>query len=254
MGEPDLRLPLPGAYEMAADTSEEVREFTVATSFPEPRLVRAVDLLPGTPAIVRNATIALKSEPDALLGLWLPGEDPVPTANGTGFALPPRAELLVRVHYKKSYTYEGQAMSDRSSIGLYLASGPATPIRSWSVTSAGPTDAGGPRAAFGRAVDESLEALAIHVDPSLTNVAFQVDLVAAGGTRTPVIRFAARTDWTRRYWFEKPIVIPRGSRIEVVAAINGADGLVLPTAVPTPPQSSGPLRLTLDGVPAGPTH
>ena len=248
MGAPGLVLPLPAAYEMPADTSDEVREFTLGTSFPESRLVRAVDLLPGTPAIVRNATVALKAQPETILAVWLPGEDPVPTAMGTAFALPAGAELLVRIHYKKSYTYEGQAMTDRSSVGLYFATGPATPLRTWVV---GPAGARSERVTFDRSVDEDLEALAIHADPSLTNARFEVDVVAADGKRTPVIRFAARPDWTRRYWFEPPLALARGSRVEVVAAINGADGLVLPTAVPTPPQSDGSvMRLSLDVVPA----
>ena len=55
MGAPDLALPLPAEFTVAADKMEDTQEFTLPTGTTEPRWVRAVDLLPGTPSIVRSA-------------------------------------------------------------------------------------------------------------------------------------------------------------------------------------------------------
>ena len=252
MGVPGLVLPLPAEFTMPADQSEETREFTLPTDTTEARLVRAVDLLPGTPAIVRHATVAIKSAPEHVLAVWLPGEDPVAAPNGTAFWLPAGADLLVRIHYKKSYKYDGQAVTDRSTVGLYFAPGPATEIRSWIVASPPVTGASGDRVSFNRPIDEDLQALAVYADPALANVDVQIDAVAPDGVRTPVIRFAVRPDWSRRYWFERPLLLHRGSRIEIVALVNGADVLLLPSAAPTPtqPVTGSPVRITFDVVPA----
>ena len=81
--------------------------------------------------------------------------------------------------------------------------------------------------------------------------ALRVDAVSAAGVRTPVIRLAVRPDWTRRYWFEQPLTWPRGTRIEVVAELNGADTLLPPSGSPLPPQvvDGTPVRVTFDVIP-----
>ena len=251
-GKPDLVLQLPEET-MATDKSEITREFTIPTRTTEPTWVRSADLLPGTPSIVRNATISLKADPEQVLAVWAPGDDPV-DAEGAAFRLPAGAELAVRVHYKKTYSYEGREMSDTSAVGLYFAPGPSMEIRRFAVASAPVTSTRDPLS-FSRTVDEDLQALAFRSEPSLSNVRLQVDAVSAAGVRTPVIQLAVRPDWARRYWFERPFALPRGTRIEVVAVLNGADGLLPPSGTPLPPQvvDGMPIRVTFDVVAAG-TH
>ena len=87
--------------------------------------------LPGNAAIVRAATIAVRSAatsgPDAVtervLARWLPGEDPIALDAGLGFELPASAELVVRVLYRKTWEYERKELRDRSTVGVYFASG-----------------------------------------------------------------------------------------------------------------------------------
>ena len=255
-GQPDLVLDLPEAS-IPADKSDVTEEFTIATRTTEPKWVRSADLLPGTPSMLRNATISVKGKTtgaaDAIaseetLAVWLPGENPV-NAPGAAFRMPAGAELVVRMHYKKTYGYEGKAMTDRSAMGLYFAQEPSTEIRRFGIASA-PVSATGNRVSFSRTVSEDLQALAFRPDPSLSNARLQVDAVSAAGVRTPVIRLAVRPDWTRRYWFERPLTWPRGTRIEVVAQLNGADALLPPSGSPLPPQvvDGTPIRVTFDVV------
>lgn len=262
LGKPDLMLPLSPVVTLAAETSETTLEFTVPTQTTEAKWVRAVDLLPGTPAIVRDATIAVKTKPEAaatglspdrVLAVWVPGDDPVAASDGAAFPLPARAELTVRIHYKKTYQNDGKEMSDRSAVGLYF--GPEAPleIRQFVVVSPSVTSTIPESLTFSRTVTEDLRALAFSPDPALSNVSLQVDAVSAGGVRTPVIRLAVRPNWTRRYWFDQPLALPRGTRIEVVAVLNGADALLPPTGSPLPPQSvdGSPVRVLFDVVAAG---
>ncbi len=105
MGAPDLALPLPSEFTVAADKMEDWHEFIVPTGTNEPRWVRAVDLLPGTPSIVRSATISLRDVergsaspapessaaspvPEHVLARWLPGQDPEPARPAPRFACP----------------------------------------------------------------------------------------------------------------------------------------------------------------------
>jgi len=248
MGKPDLVLQLPETT-LATDKSDVTQEFTIPARTTELKWVRAVDLLPGTSSIVRNATISVKGT-EEVLAVWIPGEDPV-APEGAAFRLPAGAELVVRVHFKRTYSYEGRELSDRSAVGLYFAEGRSMEIRRFAVASAPVTAAGDPLS-FGRTVDEDLQALAFRSDPSLSNVSLQVDAVTAAGVRSPVIQLAVRPDWTRRYWFEQPLALPRGTRIEVVAVLNGADTLLPPSGTPLPPQvvDGTPIRVTFDVIAA----
>ena len=60
IGPPDLALKMPAEFTLAADKMEDTQEFTLPTGTAETRWIRAVDLLPGTPSIVRSATIFVK--------------------------------------------------------------------------------------------------------------------------------------------------------------------------------------------------
>lgn len=262
LGKPDLVLPL-DEVTLDPDTNETTKEFTVATGRSETTWVRAVDLLPGTPAIVRDAIVSLKPAPTAgashvadadVLAAWLPGEDPV-EAEGGAFRLPPGAELTVRVHYRKTFGYSQREMKDRSAVGIYFAPGPANEIKRLTVAS-GPVTSGGSPVSFGTAVDQDLQALAFRPDASLTNVGLQVDTVTAAGARTPLIRLAVRPNWARRYWFDQPVTLRKGTRIEVTALINGADTLLPPAGTPLPPQTldGSPVRVMFDVVATADRH
>ena len=263
LGQPDLVLPLSPEAIVAAGTSETTQEFTVATRATESKWIQAVDLLPGTPSIVRDAIISVKADaaadaavetvPGRVLAMWVPGEDPVAAAGGEAFRLPAGAELTVRVHYKKTYQYENKPMTDRSSVGLYFAQRPSNEIRRLDVASPPVLSKGSTPLSFSRTVNEDLQVLAVSPDPALSNASLQVDAVTPDGIRTPVIRLAVRPNWARRYWFDQPIALPRGTRIEVVAVLDGADAVLPPAGTPTPPQlvDGSPVRVMFDVVRMG---
>lgn len=259
LGKPDLVLPLPAAT-LAADASDSVQEFTVPTGTTETNWIRAVDLLPATPAIVRNAVISIKAEdekpasivPERVLAIWVPGEDPIPL-NDAAFQLAAGAQLVVRVHYLKTYANDGKAMTDRSSVGLYFAPGRLREVQRMAISST-PVSSPNPAAlSFGETVDQDVQALAFNPDPSLSNVALQLDTVSPTGVRTTVIKMAARPNWARRYWFDQPLALSRGTKIEVKAVLNGDDPLLPPTGTPLPPQplNGSPIRVVLDVVSSG---
>jgi hypothetical protein len=267
LGKPDLTLPLPSEFAFAADKMEETQEFTIPTGTTEARWVRAVDLLPGTPTIVRSAVIYLsgdtqsdvaRAEPEHILARWLPGQDPEPIASGIASRLPAGARLSVRIHYKKTWQFEGKPMSDRSTIGVYFAQTAsaqellALPVTAPALTASNASD---PRVTFTQTIDQDVQALALSPDQVPPNITLQVEAIRPDGSRAPMIRLNTRADWNRRYWFERPLALPRGTRIEVVATLRDPDLLSTAFAAPTASPNANAnrpsaVRLSLNVVPA----
>jgi hypothetical protein len=257
LGMPDLVLPLPSDFTLPPGTTETTAEFTLATATKEARWVRAVDLLPGNPAVVRNATVTIKSStatndatdglaPEPVLAVWVPGEEPVALRDGAAFRLPAGADLMLRVRYKKTWEYERVEMSDRSAVGVYFASAPASEVRALTLQ-AGDENAA-PHFSFTHVVAKDVQALALYPDSALGHTTVQVSAIRPDGSRIEMIRFRPQPDWVRRYWFEEPVVLPRGSRIQVDATLGAP--LLPPGSVPaaSKPVDRESVKLTLDVV------
>jgi len=266
-GAPDLVLPLPADFTLAADKMEDTHEFTLPTALAEARWVRGVDLLPGTPSIVRSATIFVKDAsaagaasaspaPERVLAHWLPGQDLEPIDSGIAFRLPAGAQIGVRIHYKKTWQFEGKALSDRSTVGVYFAAAKdATELLMMPIAAPANAVAGADATyTFDATVGHDIRAVALSPDSVPPNITLQVQAVRPDGSRTPMIRLNTRADWDRRYWFEKPLALARGTKIEVTAKFEDPDLLstafAAPGAAAAAAPGSTPIRLTLDVVAA----
>jgi hypothetical protein len=232
-----------------------MKEFKISTGMAETRWIRAVDLMPGTPSIVRSATISVATVSlgrtgdfgEQILALWQPGDDPIAFERGSAFLLPPASTLTVRVRYKKNWRHEQRTAIDRSTVGLYFTSAPAQEIRS--LTLAAPPESSWSlqkRLSFTQTVDQSVTAVAIHPDPALSAAKVRVDAVRPNGSREELIALRPRSEWAKRYWFTEPVDLPRGTRIEVAAEPD--DSLLAPDAprIPAPLPDPAKLRLALD--------
>lgn len=119
---PDLELRPADAFEVPANVMDVTQEFVLPTRLDRAREISAIDLLPGTPAVVRDATIAVRPAgmPSKAVGTWIPRQVPTAMALQPGTTLPAGADIVLRIHYKKTWKYEGEAMTDRSAVGLYF--------------------------------------------------------------------------------------------------------------------------------------
>ena len=264
MGAPDLALRMPAEFTVAADRMEDTLDVTLATGTTEARWVRAVDLLPGTPSIVRSAVISVKGPqapssspaPEHVLVRWVPDPDPEPIDSGTAFRLPAGAELVARIHYKKTWQFEGKPLTDRSTVGVYFAQTKdarellTVPIVSPALPAGGANDR---TVTFSHTIDEDLQALALSPEQVPPNITLQVEAVRPDGSRTPMIRLNTRPDWDRRYWFERPLTLPRGTKVEVTANLDDPDILSAAFSATAAPRAAVPVssvRLALNVVPA----
>ena len=262
LGPPDLQLLLPSEFALGASTQEDTIDFVIPTGTRERRFVRAVDLLPGTPSIVRAATVRVRSapstpsgtpSPEPVLAVWLPGDEPV-ALDDAAFELPAGAELLVRVHYKKTWQFERKEMRDRSTVGLYFASSPSTAVRAITLSpDASVSGAATPgRLSFGRTLDEDVQALAIYPGNDIDKASVVVTAVTPNGSRRELIAFHPRAGWSRRYWFRQPIALARGTRLDATVTLDDQASLLPLSAAPARPrrQDSATIRLTVNVVAA----
>ena len=227
-GRPDIVLPMAAAVTLPAGKAEDTQEFVLRDANDRDRTIAFADLLPGNAAIVHDATIftrrAAGELPSAVVATWLPGLDPMAPGAGLGFPWRAGEQLVVRIHYKKNWKLENKAASDRSTVGVYLAKGPAArEIRGIALQI---------RAA--QSVDEHLEGVAVRAVDAPSDVQIRVEAVRPDGARIPVAGFLTRTGWDQRYWLARPVDLPKGTRLEVMTTGEA-------------PQA---LRLWLDAAPA----
>ena len=249
LGDPDLVLSPEAAFTLEADASEHVRYFAVPTGLIADGWVRAVDVQPGATAVVRSVVVYIDTTGDArqldgddaapgfavsgdpgfptddVLAAWVPGQESMSWDAGVGYRLPARSDVVIRVVYKKTWLTEGQALSDRTAVGLYFTEKPASRVVKRLVLEP-PRDAGSgdsTESTFTEALAEDVDLLAAMPLMEQKLDALQVDAVRPDGTRQPILLLSGPTpQWPARYWFDGPISLPKGSRVEVVVTATAA--------------------------------
>ena len=213
LGPPDVVVTLPSDVTLAPGIIERTEEFRLAAPALQGRGIRAIDLMPGTPAMVRRAIFLASHAPaasnnagdaDAVVGVWSPARDTTPAEDGAAFSFPKGAELLARVTYRKTWKYENSAMTDRSAVGIYFAN---------ASTAERPIDA--VAVAGSRTIDEDVQVIAVRSEITTEN-AGDVRAVALmpDGSRALLVRFIAQREWPQRFWYAQPVALPRGARVE----------------------------------------
>ena len=206
LGEPDVVLTLP-AVDTSGDTAtSQVREFSLPTAALRGRSLRAVDVRPGTAAVVRRAEFAIVSAAgDQVVGVWLAGERSI-SPEGAAFAVPRGATLRVRLVYQRPASPTGRPLMNRSALGLYLAPKDARPVES-RLLAEGPTTIPAPA-----------RALAWRVTSAPPDVVVRLALLLPDGTERLLARARPDADWPRRHVFERPVDLPPGSRLVLSSA------------------------------------
>jgi hypothetical protein len=127
-GPPDVSLPAPAPFTLNGPVNEATHDVTLALAPAAGREIAAIDLLPGNPAIVRSATFSLKTADGATrpLAAWIPGGTSA-VALATPLKVPAGASLVAHIEYRRTWKYEGQVLTDASTIGLYAAKTGAKP-------------------------------------------------------------------------------------------------------------------------------
>jgi hypothetical protein len=257
LGIPDQIVELP-TRTLDAGTNEDVATVTVPLTASPPRALAAIDVHPGAAAMVRGVTVTVRAggdgaepspdaiAPDVIAASWVPGDAPVRLPDGVGVRVPAGARLEVRVHYRKTWQYERQALTDATTLGLYFASAATTPLMGLTV------GAGATGRAPGMTVASAVRVLALSIAPDSPDAGAIVDVRRPDGTHEELAMLRPARGWARRYWFEQPPVVPGGSVVTVRPRAVAEPLLIGPLAGPAAASaaaaSNGP-RIRLHVVP-----
>jgi mono/diheme cytochrome c family protein len=248
LGKPDLILQMPAAFDLPASGPDIYRNFVIPTGLTEDKWVRAVEFRPSARKVVHHVLYAyvpggsLKKRDGADgapgfggmgtvgvvpgqagggLGGWAVGNTPVFLPDGLAWPLPKGSDFILQMHFHLT----GKAESERSTIGIYFAD-KAPDKRMFGVQV--PALFG-----FGSGIDIPAGAKAYTIEDSVT---LPVDVLAysAGGHAHYVGKEMKATAtlpdgtiqpllwipdwdfaWQDRYNYKKPVVLPKGTRIDV---------------------------------------
>lgn len=207
-GRPDIVLPIPAAIALPADKAEDTRDVVLRDDNDRDRMIAFADVLAGNPSIVHDVTIFSRmpgADEAAVIAVWLPGFAPVAPSPGFGFVWHAHEQLVARVHYRKNWRLENKPASDRSTIGLYLAtSTSAREIRGLRI-STGSTGA----------LSDRVQAIAVRVGGGNVDALMRLDAIRPDGTRLTLAGFQSRAGWNERYWLARPVDLPAGTRFEL---------------------------------------
>jgi hypothetical protein len=220
LGPPDLKIAMDAEHTVPPTAIEEVSDFSLPANVTETKWIKAADLLPGAASIVRDAVISIENGP--VLALWQPGSDTTATPSGAAFRLAPGSRIHLQIHYKKHFDQEQNAVSDRSTIGLYFSDPPPSGQELQSLVLDPPEASGDPNrssifeGAFGGTLPKAGRIVGLRPMLDRAYESLSVDAITPSGTTVPLFRLhGPRPQWFRRYWLQEPVELASGSKVSV---------------------------------------
>jgi hypothetical protein len=152
------------------------------------------------------------------LGGWAPGSQPTQLDDGIGRWFPKGGDVIIQVHYHPS----GKVEVDRSRIGVRFARKPVRQVLHWNAAvnfemKLKPGDSSAEvQAAWPVPVDVTAHAVVPHMH--LLGKDMLISVTYPDGRTKDLIRIDDWDfNWQYHYYFEKPIDLPKGSVVKVVA-------------------------------------
>lgn len=260
LGEPDLIVEMPEAFEVPADGPDIYQHFVLPTELTQNRLVNAVEFRPGAPEVVHHSIMyfdttgqgrkldAEDPQPgyarlgspgfavSGSLGGWGPGGQPQPLPFAMGRPLEKNSDLVVQIHYHPI----GHKVRDRSRIGLYFApesaTHPVTEIMVASVDLAIPPNEARHvhRAEYTLPVDTVILDVTPHMH--VLGKEIRARALLPDDSVVPLI-WIKKWDfyWQDKYVYESPLELPKGTRIELECWFdNSTNNPLNPNSPPKP--------------------
>ncbi len=216
LGPPDLKIPMDVEHTVAPGPIEETSEFSLPVNVTGTKWVKAADLMPGTASIVRDAVISIENGP--VLALWEPGGDTTAAPSGAAFRLAPGSKIHLQIHYKKHFDQEGNAVSDKSTIGLYFTDPPLSgrELQSFAIDPPKADDDPVGSRTFAGTLTGAARIVALRPMLDRAYESLNVDAITPSGTHVPLLQLhGPRPQWFQRYWLQEPVELASGSEITV---------------------------------------
>lgn len=247
LGEPNLIVAMPEAFDVPATGDDIYRYFLLPTDLPENKVIIAMDFKPGAKTVVHHANFfvdyegkarALDAEFEGVgfpvfetgafmdysavgggsIGGWSPGTEPYQLPEGLGIPVGKDGEFVIEIHYSLS----GKAERDQSQLALYFADDPASEIEAFVEgyligSQALDIKAGDSNYQRYNWVEVPANMYLIDITPHMHLIGKEVYARATTprGEEIPLICIKDwDLEWQNIYTYREPIFIPRGSTIE----------------------------------------
>jgi hypothetical protein len=216
LGQPDLQIGMGVEHTVPPGAIEEVSELSLPTNLTETKWIKAADLMPGNASVVRDAVVSIENGP--VVALWQPGGDAISGPSGAAFRLAPGSKIHLQIHYKKHFDQEQNAVSDKSTVGLYFTDPPPSgrELQSFAIDS--PKSAGGASASgpFENTLPQAARVVALRPMLDRAYESLSVDAITPSGATVPLLRLhGPRAQWFQRYWLQEPVELASGTKIAV---------------------------------------
>lgn len=258
LGEPDLVIKVPEPFDIPAEGRDVFRNFVIPLALESDQLVSAVEFRPGNRRVVHHALFFLDSSgvarqkdaadagpgystfggpgivPTGALGGWAPGGTPRSLPEGMGRLLRKGSDLVIQVHYHPS----GKPEQDQSTVGIHFVKGTASQVvggllvldRSLAIPAG--TRHHSMTGSYTLPSTATLLGLTPHMH--LLGREMRVTATLPDGKVEPLIHIKDwNFNWQDQYLLAEPLQLPKGTRLDVLAAYdNSEDNPLNPNSPP----------------------
>jgi Flp pilus assembly protein TadD len=254
MGQPDLILRMPRAFEMPAGGSDVFRNFIIPTGLRETKYVRGLELRLDNTRVVHHANVVLDRtqslrnqdhkdgqpgfagmdviteasandfDPDSHFLFWKPGSALHPEPDDMSWRLDPGTDLVLNLHLQPT----GKPESVQAEIGIYFAShAPTKSPMLLQLEHDGAIDIPAGDRTF--AVSDSLtlpvdvDVLAIYPHAHYVGKRVEAWATLPDGSRRWLIRIPDwDINWQAVYEYRRPVSLPKGTKVEMRIAYDNS--------------------------------
>ena len=220
-GKPDLNLQPDALLKIPAGDGEYVAEVLLPTKLEKNQWADAFEFIPSNSAIVSSAEFFIANQK---VGEWNPGQAIIHLSHDTGFLLPAQAIIKLKIRYRQG---EKDA-TDHSIFGVYFS--PETPTKKVQTVQikAPPIllAAGVTKQRIKASYLVASPAEIIGIRPLLFPSAQSMEIVAMRPDGTAEVLIAAtdyRFNWQPSYYYKKPVALPAGTKIEIIAYLENVE-------------------------------
>jgi mono/diheme cytochrome c family protein len=258
LGTPDLIVKMPAGFELPASGPDVYRNFVVPTNLAEDKWVRAIEFRPSARKAVHHVLFAYDAShtlarrdgrdgrpgfggmgsagvspgnPGAVgpLGGWAVGSTPAFLPEGVALPLPKGSDLILQMHFHLT----GKPEMEQATVGIYFAE-KAPERRLYSIQMPALFGFGAgidiPPGEKNFTIDDSfvlpVDLKAFFVAAHAHYLAREMKATATlpDGTQQPILWIQDWDfNWQDRYFYKAPVVLPKGTRIDVHLSYDNSD-------------------------------
>ncbi len=236
MGTPDLIVYMPEALTIPANIPDFFMSFVIPLNLPEDKYVRALDIMPSDRKVVHHTVVYLNSlgtsskelekvmngemrnispsSSEITIGGWAPGGRAITYPKGVALKLPKNGDLILETHFRPT----GKSEVERTAIGLYFADKkpekvPIPDMLLGSILIDIPANTK-KEIPVEHVLDSDMTIYNISAHAHFICKEVKIHAILPNKKDVPLLWIPDWDfDWQEQYVYEKPVFLPKGTRI-----------------------------------------